>query len=142
MTPLAELLDRLRRRRQPPGRAAGAVGVPALEPDVATELAPLFGRLDDIDAEAATIVHAGRSQAVAIERAGQQEAERILARAAHEALLEADRLGRERRQAAELQAQAILADAGAEARRLRERAAQRTPTVVEDVLGLLVRGAR
>jgi len=141
MTPLAELLDRLRRRRQPPGRAAAAVGVPAVEPDVAAELAPLFGWLDEIDAEAAAIVHAGRSQAEAIERAGQQEAERILERASREALLEADRLRRERRQAAELQARAILADAGAEATRLRERAAQRTPTVVEDVLGLLVRGA-
>jgi hypothetical protein len=48
MTPLADLLDRLRLRRQPPGRAAAAVGVPAVEPDITAELAPLFGRLDAI----------------------------------------------------------------------------------------------
>ena len=141
MTPLADLLDRLRRHRQPPGRAAAAVGVPAVEPDIAAELMPLLGRLDEIDAEAAAIVRAGRSQAAAIERDGQREAERILERASSEAKLEADRLRRERREAAELQARAILADARSEATRLRERAAQRTPTVVEDVLGLLVRGA-
>jgi vacuolar-type H+-ATPase subunit H len=141
MTPLAELLDRLRRRRQPPGRAAAAVGVPAVEPDVAAELAPLFGRLDEIEAEAAAIVQAARSQAATIERDGQREAEGILERASGEAGLEADRVRRERREAAELQARAILADARSEATRVRERAAQRTPTVVEDVLGLLVRGA-
>ncbi|MGO9760896.1 MAG: hypothetical protein ACLP1Q_06525 [Solirubrobacteraceae bacterium] len=141
MTPLAELLDRLRRRRQPPGRAAAAVGVPAVEPDVAAELAPLFGRLDEIDAEAAAIVQAARSQAAAIERDGQREAERILELARSEAGLEADRVRRERRKAAELQARAILANARSEATRLRERAAQRAPSVVEDVLGLLVRGA-
>ncbi|MGA2453170.1 MAG: hypothetical protein ABSG93_06575 [Solirubrobacteraceae bacterium] len=141
MTPLAELLDRLRRRRQPPGRAAAAVGVPAVEPDVAAELAPLFGRLDEIDAEAAAIVQAARSQAAAIERDGQREAERILELARSEAGLEADRVRRERREAAELQARAILANARSEATRLRERAAQRAPSVVEDVLGLLVRGA-
>ncbi|MGP0103748.1 MAG: hypothetical protein ACLPUT_19275 [Solirubrobacteraceae bacterium] len=141
MTPLADLLDRLRLRRQPPGRAAAAVGVPAVEPDVAAELAPLFGRLDEIDAEAAAIVQAARSRAAAIERDGEREAERILDRATREAMLEADRVHRERREAAELQARTILADASSEAERLRERAAQRTPSVVEDVLGLLVRGS-
>ncbi len=141
MTPLADLLDRLRLRRQPPGRAAAAVGVPAVEPDVAAELAPLFGRLDEIDAEAAAIVQAARSRAAAIERDGEREAERILDRATREAMLEADRVRRERREAAELQARTILADASSEAERLRERAAQRTPSVVEDVLGLLVRGS-
>jgi len=141
MTPLADLLDRLRLRRQPPGRAAAAVGVPAVEPDVAAELAPLFGRLDEIDAEAAAIVQAARSRAAAIERDGEREAERILDRATREATLEADRVRRERREAAELQARKILADARSEAERLRERAAQRTPSVVEDVLGLLVRGS-
>ncbi len=141
MTPLADLLDRLRLRRQPPGRAAAAVGVPAVEPDVAAELAPLFGRLEQIDAEADAIVQAGRAQAAAIERDAQAQSELILERAAGEAALEAERLRRERRQAAERQAQAILADARSEAERLRERAARRTPSVVEDVLGLLVRGA-
>jgi vacuolar-type H+-ATPase subunit H len=141
MTPLADLLDRLRLRRQPPGRAAAAVGVPAVEPDIAAELAPLFGRLDAIDAEAAAIVQAGRSEATAIERDARLEAERLLGRAAHEAGLEADRLRRERREAADLEAGTILADARAEAERLRARAARQTPAVVEDVLGLLVRGA-
>jgi vacuolar-type H+-ATPase subunit H len=141
MTPLADILDRLRLRRQPPGRAAAAVGVPALEPDIAAELAPLFGRLDAIAAEAVAIVQAGRSQAAANERNAQSEVERILEHAAREAHIEADRLRSERLQAAELEARAILADARAEAERLRERAAQRTPAVVEDVLGLLVRGA-
>lgn len=141
MTPLAELLDRLRRRRQPPGRAAAAIGVPAVEPDAAVELTPLFGRLEEIDAEAAVIVLEGRSRAAAIERDGRQQAERILELATHEARLEADRLRRERREAAEMQARTILADARSQASRLRERAVQRTPSVVEDVLALLVRGA-
>ena len=141
MTPLAELLDRLRRRRQPPGRAAATVGVPAVEPDIAAELAPLFGRLDEIDAEVGAIVQAARSEAAAIERDARLEGELVLEQAAREAQLEADRLRRERLQAAELEARTILADARSEAERLRERAAQRTPAVVEDVLGLLVRGA-
>lgn len=139
--PLADLLDRLRRRRQPPGRAAAAVGVPAVEPDIAAELAPLFGRLDEIQAEAAAIVQEARSQAAAIGRDAQRVAEGILERATREAELEADRVRRERREAAELQARAILVEARSEATRLREQAAQRTPSVVEDVLGLLVRGA-
>lgn len=141
MTPLADLLDRLRLRRQPPGRAAAAVGVPAVEPDIAAELAPLFGRLDALDAEAAAIVQAGRSEAASIERDARRKAERILEQAGRAAQLEADRLRRERLQAAELEARGILVDARAEAERLRERAAQQTPAVVEDVLGLLVRGA-
>jgi len=141
MTSLAELLDRLRRRRQPPGRAAAAVGVPAVEPDVAAELAPLFGRLDEIDAEAATIVQAGRSQAAAIERDGEQQAERVLERATSEARLEADRLRRERRQAAEREARAILTHARAEAEHLRDRATQRSAAVVEEAVALLVQGA-
>lgn len=141
MTPLAELLDRLRRHRRPPGRAAAMVGVPAAEPDIAAEFEPLFGRLDEIDAEAAAIVQAARSEAATIERDAQREAQRIVERAAEEAELVADRLRRERREAAEREARAILAEARAEAQRLRERAAQRSPAVVEDVLGLLVRGA-
>ncbi len=141
MTPLADLLERLRLRRQPPGRAAAAVGVPAVAPDVAAELAPLFGRLEQIDAEAAAIVQKGRSQATAIERDAQAQAELILQHAAGEATLEAERLRHERREQAEHRAQAVLAEARAEAERVRERAARRTPGVVEDVLGLLVRGA-
>jgi len=141
MTPLADLLDRLRLRRQPPGRAAAMVGVPAVEPDISAELAPLFDRLDEIDAEAGAIVQAAKSAAVVIERDARLEAERILKQAAREAQIEADRLRRERLRVAELEARTILADARAEAERLRERAAQRTPAVVEDVLELLVRGA-
>lgn len=140
MTPLADLLERLRLRRQPPGRAAAAVGVPAVEPDVAVELAPLFEQLDEIEVEASAIVQEARSQATAIERDSQAEAERIVERASREVALEAEGLRRERREEAELQAQAILERARAEAEHLRERAAQRTPSVVEDVLGLFVRG--
>ncbi len=141
MTPLADLLERLRLRRQPPGRAAAAVGVPAVAPDVAAELAPLFGRLEQIDAEAAAIVQEGRSQAAAIERDARAQAELILQRAAGEAALEAERVRNERREQAERRAQAVLAEARAESERVRERAARRTPGVVEDVLGLLARGA-
>lgn len=141
MTPLADLLERLRLRRQPPGRAAAAVGVPAVAPDVAAELAPLFGRLERIDAEAAAIVGEGRSRAAAIERDARAQAELILQRAAGEAALAAERVRDERREQAERQARAILADARAEAERVRERAAQRTPRVVEDVLELVARGA-
>lgn len=141
MTPLADLLERLRLRRQPPGRAAAAVGVPAVEPDVAAELVPLFGRLEQIDAEAAAIVGEARSRAAAIERDAQAQAELILQRAAGEASREAERMRDERREQAERQARAIIADAHTESERVRERAAQRMPRVVEDVLGLLARGA-
>lgn len=140
VTPLAELLDRLRRRRQPPGRAAVTVGVPAAEPDIAAELAPLFDQLEEIDAKAAAIVEAGRSEATTIERDGRREAQRILERAAREAELVADRLRRERREAAERGARAILADADADAARLHDRAAQGAAAVVDEALGLLVRG--
>lgn len=96
MTPLAELLDRLRRRRQPArGCAAATVAVPVTEPDIAAELAPLFGQLDEIDAEAAAMVAAGGSEAATIERDRQWEFQRILERAAREAELVADRLHRE-----------------------------------------------
>jgi len=141
VTPLAELLDRLRRRRQPPGRAAVTVGVPAAEPDIAAELAPMFGQVEEIDAEATAIVEAGRFQAATIERDGQREAQRILELAAHEAELVADRLRLQRRETAEREARAILAGARAEAARLHDRAAQRAAAVVDEALGLLVRGA-
>jgi vacuolar-type H+-ATPase subunit H len=140
MTPLAELLDRLRRRRRPPGRAAVTVGVPAAEPSIDAELAPLFEQLDKIDGEAAAVVEAGRSEAASIERDAQHEAQRILQRAAREADLVAERMRRERRETAEREARAIVTGAREEAAHLRDRAAQRTAGVVDEVLGLLVRG--
>jgi vacuolar-type H+-ATPase subunit H len=141
MTPLAEILDRLRRRRQPPGRPAATVGVPAAEPEVATELTPLFGDLDEIDSDAKAIVEAGRAEAATIARDARREAQRILEHAAGEADLVADRLRRERREAAARDAQAILAHARAEAARLRERAAPRQAAVVDEALRLLAREA-
>ena len=140
VTPLAQLLDRLRRPRRPPGRAAATVGVPATELDLAAELAPLFGQLEEIDAEAAAIVEGGRSQAATIERDGQREVQRILEQATREAELAADRLRRERREAVEGEAGAILTGSRTEAEGLHDRAAQRAATVVDDALGLLVRG--
>ena len=141
MSPLAEILDRLRRRRQPPGRAAATVGVPAAEPDVGKELTSLFGDLDQIDAEADAVVATGRLEAAAIEREGRYEAQRVLDQAAREAELVRDQLCRQQRKAAERQAQAILADARAEAQRLRDRAAQQSPAVVAEVVALLLQGA-
>jgi vacuolar-type H+-ATPase subunit H len=141
VTPLAELLDRLRRPRQPPGRAAATVGVPATELDIAAELAPLFGRLDQIGAEAAAIVERGRAEAATIELDGQGEVQRILGQAARAAELAADRLQGERHEAAEDEARAILAGARADAERLRDGATKQVATVVDDVLALLVRGA-
>jgi vacuolar-type H+-ATPase subunit H len=141
VTPLAELLDRLRRPRRPPGRAAATVGVPATELDLAAELAPLFGRLEEIGDEATAIVEGARSEAATIERDGQREVQRTLEQAAREAELVAERLRRERREAVEGEASAILAGARAEVEGLRDRAAQRAASVVDDALGLLVRGA-
>jgi vacuolar-type H+-ATPase subunit H len=141
MTPLAELLDRLRRRRQPPGRAATAVGVPAAEPNVAAELAPLFGELEEMDAQASAIVASAQADAQRIERDGQREAQQIVEAAAREAQLEADRLRRERREAARHEAQAIISAAAAEAARLRQQAAARTAAVIDEVLGLVAKEA-
>jgi vacuolar-type H+-ATPase subunit H len=141
MTPLAELLDRLRRRRQPPGRAAVTVGVPAAEPDIGAELAPLFDQLDEIEREAAAIVEAGQSEATSIERDAQREAQQILRGAAREADLVAERMRQEQREATEREARAILTGAREEAARLRCRAARRTADVVDEALELLVRGA-
>jgi vacuolar-type H+-ATPase subunit H len=137
MTPLAEILDRLRRRRQPPGRAATSVGVPSAESNPGAELAPLFGQLDEIDAEAAAIIAVARSAAERIDHGGQRQVQRILDEAAREAQFEADRLRRDVREATERKAQAILSDASVEAARLRERATVRATAVVDAALELL-----
>jgi vacuolar-type H+-ATPase subunit H len=141
MTPLAELLDRLRRRRQPPGRAAVTVGVPTAEPDTGAELAPLFGQLEEIEREAAAIVEAGRSDARSIEHEAQREAHEILRRAAREADILAEGIRRERLAGSEREARAIRRAAEEQAQRLRERAARRRAGVVDEALGLLIRGS-
>lgn len=125
MSRLSVLLERFRRTAGVPARAAD---------DLEAELAPVFAALEEIEVEAKERRDRGAVEAAARLEAARATAERIAAgrRAAAEA--ERARVAAERREAAEAEARALLAEAEAEATRVRARGQERIAPLVDSVL--------
>lgn len=135
MSPLSDLLDRLRRAVVPPGAPAAAAAVPedrALAR--AREVAPIVAELAAIAAEAAAVEAAATAEAEAALARGSEAAARVV----EDARGAADRVrataAAERRAEIEAVIAARLERGRADAARLEQRAARRTPVVVAAVV--------
>jgi vacuolar-type H+-ATPase subunit H len=122
---LSAMLERFR-------RTAGVPTVPA--EDFESELAPVFAALEELEADAARVRDRAAAEAAARLTAARVECERIAA--AGGPLVEAERVkvASARRAAAEAEARDIVAQAEAEADRIRKRGHERIPSLVDAVL--------
>ena len=140
MSALTQLLERLRRTRPPPGSAAGVVAVPSRGEELTGEVASLFARLDEIEAQSELIRSTAISDAAEIAAAADAERRRILAEARAEGERVAAELLAHRRATAEQQVAAMLADARGHAARVHARGRERTPALVEEIIERMVEG--
>ncbi|MGZ4184387.1 MAG: hypothetical protein ACXVUE_15630 [Solirubrobacteraceae bacterium] len=138
MPALTPLLERLRRARLPPGAAATMIAVPSAGDELASEVAFLFGDLEEIERRRETLLAVARSDAAAAENAAQEERSRILARAREEGERRAAKLLVQRRALADQRTAAMLAEAEREAARVRDRGLQRTHALVEEIVTRLL----
>jgi len=123
--PIAGFLERFRRSAGVPAAVGG---------EAATELAPVFAALDEIEHEVAALRE--RSDAAAARRLHEadEEAQQIVAEARERAAAERDEALRAGLQAAEVEADAILLRAEADASAVRKTGEQRLPALVTEVL--------
>jgi vacuolar-type H+-ATPase subunit H len=142
VTPLTQLLERLRRIQPPPGAAASVVAVPSPGDELTREVAGLFPELDEVELRWAALDAAARSAAAATEAAAALERRRILDAAEAEGQRLVAEILTARRAAFEQQATAMLADAAHEAERVRARGRQRTPALVTEVVKRVLAGER
>lgn len=142
MSALSQMLERLRRMRPPPGRAAGVVAVPSAGDELSAEVAFLFGELDAIADRKELILASARSEAAEIVSAAKGQRTRLLADARIGAERTAAELLAERRARSEERASTMLADAVREAERVRARGRERTPAFAALVLGRVLERTR
>jgi len=142
MSALSELLERLRRMRPPPGRAAGVVAVPSAGEELSGEVAFMFGRLDELERRSELILSSARSDAAGVEAAARERRRRLLEDAGADAQRIVAELLAERRARCERNARALLADGEREAERVLARGRERTPALVAQVLARVLEGAR
>ncbi len=127
--PLGNLLERFRRS----GGVPAAAGI-----DLASELAPVFAALDEIESEADSV----RREAEAERAARKAQLEQDLDAIAEDARVQADRerdgAFESARRAAEADATRIRAEGEHEATAIREIGKDRLPRLVEDVVTRIV----
>ncbi len=140
MSALTQLLERLRRTRPPPGAAAGVVAVPSRGEELTGEVAFLFARLDEIEAQGELIRSTAISDAAEIAAAADAERRRILADARAEGERVAAELLARRRATTEQQVAAMLADARGHAARVHARGRERTPALVDEMVERMFEG--
>jgi vacuolar-type H+-ATPase subunit H len=128
LRPVATILDRYR-------RGAAVPAVPAI--DLASELAPVFAALDEIEAEADGLRQAANDRAARLLVAAAEEASAIVADAERRARAERLRAAAERRRTEEVKAQAVAREAEAGAEATRSQAAAGMPGLVEAVLACI-----
>jgi len=141
MRALAQLLERLRRLRPPPGAAAGVVAVPSAGEGLSGEVVFLFEQLDEIEERGELLLSAARSEAAGIEAAARVQCDRLLEDASAEGQRIAAELLAERRARGEERARAMLVDAKREAEGVRARGRERTPAWVAQVVSRMMEGA-
>lgn len=141
MPDIDRYLRRFRRMVSPPGRP-GPTAVPAdRETELATELAPLFASIDDIDAEAARIGEDADVEVEEIEGESRERSQEILSRGREQAAVaRADAIAGQRREANE-DIRHLSEDAQQEAERIRRVGSSRIPGLVEEILARIEREA-
>lgn len=139
---LSPLLERLRRVRLPPGAAARALGIPSAGDELAGEVTFLFGDLDAIAGRCQALLAAARSRAAEAERAAAAERSQLLAQAREEGERRAARVLADRRARIRTRGREMLANADREATQIRARGRERTPAMVEDIVGRLLEDSR
>ncbi len=140
MSALTQLLERLRRPRPPPGAAAGVVAVPSPGEELTGEVALLFARLDEIEAQAELIRSTATSDAAEIAAAADAERRQIGADARVEGERVAAELLARRRATVERQVAAMLADARGQAAQVHARGRERTPALVGEIVERMFEG--
>jgi hypothetical protein len=125
---VATILDRYR-------RGAAVPAVPAI--DLASELAPVFAALDEIEAEAEELRQAATDRAARLRVTAAEEASAIVAAAERRARAERLRAAAERRRAEDVKAYAVAREAEVGADATRAHAAATIPGLVEAVLACI-----
>jgi vacuolar-type H+-ATPase subunit H len=131
--PVSTILDRFRR----------GAGVPSVAgDDLATELAPVFAALNELEAEGERLRQAAREEADRRLAAAAEEATQVLALHRDQAEIERARAAAERRQVTTDEAGSALEAAEAEAREIRRAGSERIPELVAAVLACLQEPSR
>lgn len=134
MAELDRYLRRFRRMVSPPGRP-GPAAVPAdRAAELASELAPLFASIDDIDAEAGRILRDADEEIERIEDESRGHAQEILSRAREQsAVARAEAIAKQRDEA-EKEIHRAHEEAAREADRIRRVGRDRIPDLVDEVI--------
>ena len=128
-----EFLERFRPSGTP--GAAARPGVPADRlAERSAELEPVFARLAETEADAATIRAAARREADQRRLQGQERAQAVLATGRHQVAADRAELAAQVRHQASVETAAIISAAHDEADAVRTRAGQRLPAMVDRVV--------
>jgi flagellar biosynthesis/type III secretory pathway protein FliH len=136
---LTTLLERLRRMQPPPGPAAGVLAVPSAGDQLTGEVSFLFADLDEIEHQRQRLLETARSDAANAEQTATRERSRILLNAHEEGERRAATILEERRAQARRRTRAMLARADRDAAEVRERAQERMPAVVAEIVERLLK---
>jgi vacuolar-type H+-ATPase subunit H len=131
-SPLGSLFERFRRSGGVPAAAGG---------DLASELAPVFAVLDEIEREADAVLRSADFERAAREAKLERDLQQIVEEAHARAERERDAAYQTARAAAEADAAAIVAEGERGAAAIRRRGEGRLPQLVEDVVTRVVGGA-
>jgi vacuolar-type H+-ATPase subunit H len=138
---LTTLLDRLRRIQPPPGPAAGVLAIPAAGDELTGEVSFLFSDLDELEHERETLLGAARSDSGRVEQTALRQRRRLLAEAREEGERRAAAILDEHRARAEQRTREVLAEADRDAARVRARARERMPALVEEIVERMLEDA-
>ncbi len=141
VSPLAALLERLRRTRPPPGAAATVVGVPSRGAEPSAEVEFLFAALDVAQGRADALVAGAREDAAEIEAAARARCDQVAADARSRADLVAARVLAQRRDACEARARNLLDEAARESAQVLARGRERAPAFADALAARLREGA-
>jgi len=124
----------------PPGPAAGVLAVPSAGDELAGEVSFLFSDLDEIEHQRQTLLVAARSDAEQAKQEAVRERTRLLAHAHDEGERRAAMILDERRGRARQRTRAMLAEADRDAAQVHERARERMPALVAEIVERLLEG--
>ena len=124
----------------PPGPAAGVLAVPSAGDELAGEVSFLFSDLDEIEHQRQTLLVAARSDAEQAKQEAVRERTRLLAHAHDEGERRAAMILDERRARARQRTRAMLAEADRNAAQVHERARERMPALVAEIVERLLEG--
>ena len=118
----------------PPGRAAGMLAVPSAGDELSGEVSFLFADLDELQHEREALLGAARADAARAEQTATRERGRLLRDAHEEGERRAAMILEDRRARARERTRAIIAQANGDAEQVLARAAERTPSLVAEIV--------